>query len=232
MKIKRCFYLFLLVLSVGITTVFPVLADTFPDYQLFPIDEIAKYPDFKHFHDQLLTMIANKDIHFLKEHLADDIDSDYSYALPNPGPKEFLDGWNLNQNPSKSKFWAELKKTLQLGCVYNKDGYFGAPYVIERFPEELTMIDYEVIMAKDVPLFQKPDKHSKILAKLSYNIVEASNDKVIVKDNISWCKITTTKGLEGYVNSQYVQSPITYYWVGFRKNKGIWKISFFKIMPN
>ena len=194
----------------------------FTRIELKPIDEGSKNPDFKVFRDKLLMVIEQKDVAFLKKHVAPDIkDNSENRTID---WIRFSKEWNLNQNPSTSNVWNVLRKVLLLGGRFDKEGVFTAPYTFTDF--SASVYEFEAVIDQNVKIYEKPLLTSKVLGTISYEIVKYGN--FLKEQNLkNWTPIVTSSGIKGYIQSNFLRSPLDYR-ASFKKINGEWKLTMFQ----
>ena len=158
--------------------------------------------------------------------------SNVQFSVAEMGSKEgLIEIWELNSNPQSSGIWKELRRCLELGGGFGQSSGFFAPYL---FVSEGLGDPYEsgVIVGENVRLRDQPSTKGKILASLSWDLVEVQYTDNAVQETIDgeteyWVPINTANGEKGYVFGKYLRTAVDYR-IGFQKTeKGAWQISSF-----
>ncbi|MCY7375873.1 MAG: SH3 domain-containing protein [Pyrinomonadaceae bacterium] len=198
--------------------------------QVTPVDEAKKDAFFLAFREKFIAAVKKRDVKFLLDALDRDVQGSFG---GDSGIADFKRLWKLDQ--PNSKLWNELLTVLTNGGTFVKDSkiknkQFCAPYSFTVFPPDLDVFEYEMIFGNNVNLRAKPDLKSAVVAQLSYNIVkvdyETSVKKPKTENDYSWLKIETLGGKRGFVNADFVRSPIDYRGC-FEKINGKWKMTVF-----
>lgn len=147
----------------------------------------------------------------------------------NDGITNFKKHWKINNK--NSDFWAEFLKVIMNGGGFSKEGrtkLFVAPYTFSDWPEDLDGFDHHAIFGNNVNLREKPSTDSRVIGQLSFNVVRVDGDASVVdtKGKYTWVKVTTLGGKTGFVNAEFIRSPIDFR-AGFEKKRGAWKMTFF-----
>lgn len=196
---------------------------------LMPVDEAAKDASFLAFRSKLIAAAERKDLKYVMAICDPKIELSYG---GHSGMKGFKELWTGKNEP---EFWKEFLAVMKNGGKYSpakgrEPATFTAPYTFSTFPEDLDMFENAVIFGTNVNLRESPDMNSKVVARLSYNLVKLDYENS-VKDNderrtVLWSKIETLGGLKGFVKPEYARSPIDYR-AGFEKKRGRWVMTFF-----
>lgn len=194
---------------------------------LLPVDEADQNPDFAKFRDSLMAAVARKDLAFLKEHTAQDIR--YSFGTNN-GINGFMSLWKLDTKPTDSEIWPELSRLLLLGGTFDKNKtIFTAPYVFSKFPCSVDAFRYVAVIKPNINIYAQPDANSRVIIGLSYNILklaDSQNYKSAGPEPVEWKKVFTPDGQDGFIDKNYVRSPVDYR-AQFKKENGTWKMILF-----
>lgn len=195
---------------------------------LLPVDEASLDAGFQEFRDSFLVAVQSKDLAFLKNHLSPNIR--YSFGINN-GINGFLREWQLDTSPAKSRIWHELDQILTLGGSFDKNkAVFTAPYVFSNFPATIDSFENVAVIRQNVSIHLEPDTNSSVVIGLSYKVLKLADEKLYKStdttgDSTTWRKVETSAGA-GYVDNEYVRSPIDYR-AQFRQENGVWKMIFF-----
>jgi hypothetical protein len=193
-----------------------------------PVDEAALDPSFLAFRTKLIAAAERRDAKFILSVLDPQIHLSFGGEK---GIADFKKMWGIEK--PNSKFWNEFLPVIKNGGSFSKDdngkrtGMFTAPYIFSSFPSDLDSFEYSVILGQNVNLRERASVDSTVVAKLSYNVVKIEDEAT--KPNSTepeWYRVKTLGGLQGFVKTEYVRSPISYR-AGFIKKQGRWKMTFF-----
>lgn len=198
--------------------------------KLYPIDEGSQDTSFEVFRKKLLEATRKHDGNFVLSILEPKIINSSDGVR---GIEEFKETWKIDQ--PDSRLWETLTDTLSLGGTFSPGtGHkeFCAPYVTTRWqeivselPKNADPLDYQVIIEKDVALRSAPNSIASTVENLSYDVVKVDPDGSVLEgshaDGITWAKISTITGKEGYVLDKYIRSPSDYQ-ACFSKIDGKW----------
>jgi hypothetical protein len=191
-----------------------------------PIDEAKLDPSFHSFRTRVIEAAETHDAKFILSILDPKIELSFG---GDSGIQDFKKIWGI-EKPG-SKFWEEFLPVIKNGGSFFRNGRqrtntFFAPYTFNSFPADLDSFEHSVIFGSNVNLRERADPTSKVIATLSYNIVQVENDENEAgaeTDMPEWYRVKTLGGLRGYVKAEYVRSPIAYR-AGFEKKRGVWKM--------
>lgn len=189
--------------------------------RLPPIDEATKDPSFVQFRNELKDVIARKDAAKLFTYLASDIHLSFGGHYGGP---EFHQMWKPFDKDTK--IWSVLTLIVDNGGKFIVPGGFAAPYAFAAFPESLDAFSYVVATNPAAVLREKPNIDARVVAKLSYDILEVVNSAGKMQHEAGpndWDEVKTATGQRGYVLSSDIRSPIEYRAI-FEKRKGKWVI--------
>jgi hypothetical protein len=173
-----------------------------------PRDESGKDPQLKLFVTDLKEIIRTKDEKRLIAVLHPKVKFDFDEGF---GIEKFKT--EFTPGDKNSTLWPILERIVDLGGVFlrrpDPNYKFVFPYVNDM---ELTdgddYFNTMVITGKDVNVREKPDATSKIVGKLTYDVVTFDYKKSQI-DN--WYYIETAdKKIKGFVQNEFVYSPVDY----------------------
>lgn len=201
-----------------------------PPLKLLPVDESSLDPSFQQFRDQLMIAVTNHDKQFILSVLDPKLDNGYDIEA---GINEFQRRWQLD-DPENS-VWYVLKSILAEGGSFNESRTeFCGPYVVSQWdkvvhslPEGTDTLDYVAIKGKDVPVRRDPAIAAPVVATLSYDVVQyVANSQVVdpSKPGVSWSKVKTPTGQEGFVLDNDLGSPMDF-GACFTRRKHKWVIT-------
>ena len=120
--------------------------------------------------------------------------------------------------------WSTFYESLSSGGVLSEGGsVFTSNYAVWTFPDDLVGAlgkeYFLVINGTRIPVFERPSSDSKIITRLSYNIVlpESGWDK-------RWVQIEFQRGRRGFVLSKNLISPIGFS-TSFELRQGKWRLT-------
>lgn len=197
---------------------------------LMPVDEGAKDASFLAFRNRLIAAVEKKDVKFLLSIIDPRIKIGFG---GDDGIAEFKKYWKINHKGSR--FWDEFSRVIKNGGKFDGSGKriystFTAPYTFTSWPENVDA--YHAIIGRDVNLREVPSADSKIIDRLSYNIVTLNFDesvKIGTGDEdrrYEWAKVETLGGKKGFVKGEFVRGHLDYR-ASFEKQRGVWKLIFF-----
>lgn len=194
-----------------------------------PVDEAAEDASFVTFRTKLIAAAERKDGNFILSILDPKMDLSFGGDAGIPSFKRI---WKVNSKTSP--FWREFLLVIKNGGRWwrgepggKREMVFYAPYSFDGFPQDLDAFTHHVIFGSNVNLRKEPKTDAEIVARLSYNVVEIDDGSIDERTGKSkfpnWWKIKTLGGLTGFVNHEFVRSPIDYR-AGFEKKRGVWKM--------
>lgn len=192
-----------------------------------PVDEASLDPSFAAFRAKLIDAAERRDAKFILATLDPKINLSFGGQQ---GIADFKAMWKIESGGKE--FWAEFLPVIKNGGTFVRENgkrtnLFYAPYTFNSFPEDLDGFEHFAIFGSNVNLRESPDSESKIVARLSYNVVKPEVDLLVKGGEAGkiggWRKVRTLGGLTGYVKSEFVRSPIDYR-AGFEKKRGVWKM--------
>jgi len=199
---------------------------TVTKHQLFPPKQVFD-AEFEAFYKEFTAAVRRKDMQFIDGILDDEIMSSFGGE---PGKEYFHEFWghrNERNDYYQRDLWDELEAIIALGGVYYQEnerypGFgkcFVAPYTFTEFSYEdidghdVSPIDYNVVIAKALPVYAEESTRSKVIDTLDYNVVVYHYDK----NEILWEKgpddfvsVKTLSGAVGYMQWKYIRSPIDF----------------------
>jgi hypothetical protein len=185
--------------------------------KLMPVDEATSDPSLVAFRDELLAAVRRRD-------------ADAVVALADPKIRTSFGGGggaaDFKRNLAQPGVWEDFELLLTQGGKFVGEGAgrsFWAPYVYSAWPDAHDAFASLAITGEKVPLYESADKNSRVIATLSYDIVQRAGDTG--RDIDEWQNVKTADGHTGWVEARSVRSPVGYR-AGFLKNKeGKWQIN-------
>jgi len=214
-------FVFLFLLGLCFTTAFG------QERYVRPVDEAHLDTSFAAFRSKLIDAAERRDAKFILSVLDPKINLSFGGQQ---GIRDFKSMWKIESGGKE--FWAEFLPVIRNGGTFLKENgkrtnYFYAPYTFDSFPEDLNGFEHFAIFGSNVNLRESPHNESRIIARLSYNVVKEEADPLGRGGGsgkvAGWRKVRTLGGLAGYVKSEFVRSPIDYR-AGFEKKRGVWKM--------
>ncbi|HMQ05061.1 MAG TPA: SH3 domain-containing protein [Pyrinomonadaceae bacterium] len=193
-----------------------------------PVDEAAKDASFLAFRTKLIAAAERKDARFIYTVLDRDIKNGFG---GNDGIAEFKKMWKPESK--ESGFWDEFLPVIKNGGSFAaateaSGRMFIAPFSFSKWPEDLDSFDYHLIFGNNVNLRAAPSMTGEVLGRLSYNVVKLIESQGPTRrdERPTWYKVETLGGKTGWVNTEFIRSPISYR-AGFEKKRGVWKMTYF-----
>jgi hypothetical protein len=186
--------------------------------KLQPVDQASQDPSFVAYRARLLDAVRRRDRDALLALVDPKIRTSFGGG---GGAKDFVRAWKLDS--PDSKLWAELETILTHGGEFRGEGEqrsFWAPYPYSSTPDSVDAFESFIVLGDAVPLYEKPETTSKVLATLDHDILI----RVATKERDGWKHVKTDDGRTGWVEEREVRSPIGYR-AGFAKVKGEWKMN-------
>lgn len=200
-----------------------VLASGASAAQLRPRDEARSDPSFFEFRQRLIAAVRKRDRSYVLTILDPKIRVNFGEG---GGAAEFARQWKLSS--TASPLWKTLGEVLSMGGTFSGTGsnrQFAAPYTYSAFPDTLDAFEHFCVIAPNVPLRAKPDDHSRVIARLDYDIVRLAAPPRDAKALAGpWLQVATAKGKHGYVARRFLRSPIDYRAL-FQKRNGAWRMT-------
>ncbi|MDQ3016939.1 MAG: SH3 domain-containing protein [Bacteroidota bacterium] len=204
-----------------------------------PRNEVSQDPTLSAFVTTLQSAIEKKDAKWIYSVLDKDVVSTYG---DEPTLDVFKTYWDIEND--STNFWAFLKRAVNMGGVFLHDTAdhtgkyeFVFPYAYDidmEMDDDYYMLG--AITGKNVNLRSGPNQKADVITQLTYNVIsyiyDDADEKWEVPMNANgepqWFHITTyDKKYTGWVNWQYVYSPMRPRLFLFKNDKGIWYISAF-----
>lgn len=192
-----------------------------------PVDNAAKDASFVAFRTKLIAAAERKDANAITAMVDPKIKNGFG---GNDGISNFKKSWKLTSK--NSEFWAEFLPVIKNGGGFGKGGdakLFVAPYTFSDWPDDVDGFEHMVIFGNNVNLREAPNTESRVIERLSYNIVTIDANASIgssAEGKYKWYKVSTLGGKTGFVSAEFVRSHIDYR-AGFEKKRGVWKMTFF-----
>lgn len=195
--------------------------------KVYPVDEALLDTSFFVFREQLRAAVKQKDIFFIMEHIAEQVESGFEGE---EGVAAFVQNWDLQSSEKsvESKIWPILNQILPQGGVFfdNKQQFF-APYYIANFPEDYDAQRFGVVLGAGVRVRQAPNLDAPVLRTISNEVVEIQqirHDKqeTIQGETFPWVSIRMLDDSEGFIWGKFIGQASGYHIIFTKKDK--WKI--------
>jgi hypothetical protein len=186
--------------------------------RLCPVDEGASDASFAAFRDEMRNAIAKKDADALLALVDPKIRTTFGEG---GGLDDFKTAWQPESK--ESRLWRELDQILSMGGSFGGEGAqrsFWAPYIYSAWPENIDAFAYVATIRAVVSIRASADAGAAEVATLDWEIVERTDP---AREDATWVRIRTQKGIEGFVRSSDVRSPVGYR-AGFSRRSGEWKM--------
>ena len=180
----------------------------------FPVDEASKDPALKAVRDRLLAAVRKRNVNATLALMSTDVKLSLG---DDAGHARFR--IMVGRSPD---LWKALEWALRHGGRFGGNGaWFAAPYTAEAKLGKIEPFDALIVIARGVPLRQRPNAKSRIVARLSYDVVEMLEEPG--KRGAVWRKVEAPDGRIGWVHKRFTRSPVEYR-VVFRKIGGEWLV--------
>jgi hypothetical protein len=187
--------------------------------RLCPVDEGAKDPEFAAYRTALLQAVAAKNPEALRGMVDPGVRTSFG---ADGGFEALLEQWEARSG--SPALWDELEGILRGGGAFRGEGEsraFWAPYVYASWPEEVDAFEHVAATGSSVVIRERPDPEGAEVARVDYEILELVRRE---EESDQWVRVRTQAGVEGWVASGDVRSPIGYR-AGFERNGGTWRMT-------
>jgi len=204
--------------------------------KLVPPNSEIQEPRLKEFLVNLEDAVYQKEKDFILNNLSPHVTNSFG---GDGGIEEFKQYWNWEEDPSA--FWKLATKLFELGGGgYQGGDSYRIPYVSSDWPghEKYNVFDHMAITGSHVNVRERPDRESKVMGQLTYDIVKVDYEKsfpaftgqriegVSYVGQKEWYHIESLDGeIRGFVYWDYIWSPIGYR-LGLKLVDGEWEITF------
>ena len=185
--------------------------------QLMPGDNTDRAPKYAVFRGMLFDAVARKDASFIR---ARSEGARVTFGMPTTLDAQF------KLDDPEDPFWRIIARMLTLGGTYHDGtqadptGYVEYPYVTARFPEKTDPYPHVAVVGREVNVREKPDPASKVVATVSYEILQ------LLDHGEEWRQVKVSDKVTGYVNHEYLYGPLDYR-MRLRNVNGRWMIELF-----
>ncbi|MCC7001089.1 MAG: hypothetical protein IT357_02945 [Gemmatimonadaceae bacterium] len=180
-------------------------------------DTTWRVKSFAAFRDTLFTVIAARDTTALFALLAPDIKSSFG---GDEGLEGFRAHWELASG--STRLWTVLQDVLmQSGRFEGLDRYV-APYTYFGLPDSLDPYTHLIARKSAVRVFARADTTSRVVGILAYHVVRLAD----TLPPEPWVGIALKDSAVGFVQSEFVRSPLDYR-ITIVREDGRWRIIYF-----
>ncbi|BDC50186.1 hypothetical protein F183_A25020 [Bryobacterales bacterium F-183] len=172
-------------------------------YRIAPVDDTTRDRTYENFVKKLNKVAVKRDVKAFRKLCADDIVTGTGRKTDpeEKGWKAFEERWKP-ASPD-TELWETITDVLSLGSVRMHPRLYVAPYLVWKFPNNLSPRRYWVMVRDQVPLRETPDRDGRQIAALSFDVVE-----VIGQEAGEWVHIRSGSR-RGYVPANTIRSSIT-----------------------
>ncbi|MBL8231452.1 MAG: hypothetical protein JNL98_23355 [Bryobacterales bacterium] len=172
---------------------------------IYPVDDTERDPTFRTFVQRLRTAVEARNTKALRKLTADDVicgpDKD------DKGWKKFVGKWHPD-DPQDRRLWLALADMLAAGFVREHPRLYLSPYQVWRFPSGINRATHLVIARDKSAMREQPSLDARVVATLSFDIVRSMGDAVRGTGLAEWRPVRTLAGVEGFVMSRDLVSPL------------------------
>jgi hypothetical protein len=172
-------------------------------YRINPVDDTDRDSSFRSFAAKLNKIAVKRDVKGFRKLCEPDIvtGTGRKGAPEEKGWDAFVKRWRPAD--ADTTLWETITDIFSLGCVRMHPRLYVGPYLVWRFPREVDTRRFLVLTRDQVVLREAPDRNSKGLAVLSFDLVEKIADAPS-----EWTQVRIN-GREGFVQSSVLRSSIT-----------------------
>jgi hypothetical protein len=171
--------------------------------RLYPVDDTARDPAFRSFVKRLRSAVEARDTNALHKLVDPGVvvgtdDDDTGWA-------KFVARWRPED--ANSTLWSALSDLLELGFVREHPRLFVSPYLVWRFPRELSRATHLVVIRDKAALRVAPSPRASAAALLSFDVVRRLGQPETGEGLVQWVRVSTMDGQTGYLSARDVMSP-------------------------
>jgi hypothetical protein len=172
-------------------------------YRINPVDDTSRDSSFRSFSEKLNKIAVKRDVKGFRKLCDADVvtGTGRKGAAEEKGWAAFTKRWRPGD--ADSPLWETITDIISLGCVRMHPRLYVGPYLVWRFPREVDARKFLVLTRDQVVLREAPDRNSKGLAVLSFDLVEKIADAPS-----EWTQVRIN-GREGFVQSSVLRSSLT-----------------------
>jgi hypothetical protein len=180
----------------------------------YPVDEAGKDIALETVRDRLLAAVRRRDVEATLALMSADVKLSLGDASGHAHFRKMV-----VRTPG---LWSNLEWALRNGGRFGGGGeWFAAPYTAEARLGRIEPFDALIVVARGVPLHAGPAAASRIVARLSYDVVEMLDPPG--QRGPVWLKVRTPGGAVGWLDKRHGRSPVDYR-VVFRRIGGEWVV--------
>ncbi|MDZ4800864.1 MAG: SH3 domain-containing protein [Bryobacteraceae bacterium] len=193
-------------------------AQSGPVIRLFPVDDTARDSAFRSYVGKLRSAVDGRKTDALRKL----VDKDVVVGPENEdkGWTKFVERWRPDDREN-SPVWKGLSDLLSLGFIQEHPSLFLSPYLVWRFPDNLSMSGHLVAVKDKVEVRERPSPNSRPVATLVFDVVRQLGELQGGEELVQWIPVQTLDGKSGYVNARDVMSPLMPR-AQFGKQRGKW----------
>lgn len=191
---------------------------------LVPVDDCRTDPELAAFRRALLKAIAQPTVAPLRELVGPMIQIDFEARVPRD---VFLRDMGKRPSDAQAEFRRDVRDALELGITKAGNPAYAPAIYLALGDSDHDM----VITGKGVKVYAEPKTTSRVVAMLSFDLVNQGPDDSLPKDSIviggfeyAWRQVVTPSGENAWVPGKYVRGrdDIRLY---FEKIDGRWKLT-------
>ena len=179
-----------------------------------PKDESGRDAKFAAFFARFREIVRKKDhaalLHVVDPNIKNSFGGDDGIA-------NFNRIWEMDRDDSP--VFGTLARLLGLGGSNFSPETYCAPYVAVRFPDDLDAFEHLVVSGTGVRLRAEASVTSPVLDRFSFDIVR------MVEHGPEWTQVRTLSGVNGFVATRYLYSPVGFRACFVRRETGDWLLS-------
>lgn len=173
--------------------------------RLAPVSDAAREPGFPAYLKKLKSAVAKRDPKALRKLVSSDIITGGFGPKDERGWDKFSQRWEVDSKDSP--VWDVLADLADLGVFREAPRSLVSPYLAWKFPANLDPKTHLVVLRDALPLYEKPDRTSRPVATLAFDIVKRV-EAAGATGGFDWVLVETLAGIRGYVQSTNVRSPL------------------------
>lgn len=172
--------------------------------RLYPVDDTARDPSFRKYVGRLRSAVDARNTEALRKLVAPDVV--VGRADDDQGWTKFVARWRPD-DPQNSPAWGALSDLLSLGFIQEHPALFLSPYLVWRFPHDLSTATHLVVVRDKVSLRRAPSVSAPVVGLLSFDIVRQLGEPAPGEGLGEWVRVRALDGETGYLNTRDVMTP-------------------------
>jgi hypothetical protein len=173
--------------------------------RLYPIDETGRDSAFRSYVRKLRSAVNARNTAALRKLVDDEVV--VGPARDDKGWDKFVAKWGPDDR-SNPRMWNALADLLSLGFTREHPSLFVSPYLVWRFPRDLSITSHLVVIRDKVALREAPSLRAPVAATLSFDVVRRLSEPEGDDELVQWVRVETLDGKTGYLNTRDVMSPM------------------------